>query len=93
MAPVSGPREGTHTPYGRQALIGIVREVAGAQEGTRNHTLYAKTRRVLELVASGHVDESNALNVLRLAADRSGLPAHEIERTIASAMGGVLSVH
>lgn len=70
-----------------------MREVAGAREGTRNHTLYARARRVLDLVSSGEVDEQNALEVLRAAAERSGLPAHEIERTIVSATGGARNVH
>jgi len=88
VGPVYEPRDGSHTPYGRAALIGIVDELADAPEGTRNHALYSRTRRVLDLIASGDLEEANALEVLRIAAERSGLPAHEIERTVASAMTG-----
>jgi hypothetical protein len=87
------PPEGFHTAYGRQSLIGIVDDMANAQPGTRNHMLYAKTRRVVDLVLSGDVQEGNALHVLRLAAEHSGLPTHEVERTMRSALGGGADVN
>lgn len=85
---VSGPLVGAHTVYGRAALEGIIDEVASAPEGTRNTTLYACARRVLDLAALGDVDLANALEVLTLAAARTGLTAHEIQRTIDSAQVG-----
>ncbi len=90
IVPIYEPRDGSHTPYGRAALIGIVDEVAGAQKGTRNNTLFHQACRVVDLVIIGDLDEANAFEVLRLAAERSGLPGHEIERTIASATSKVI---
>ncbi len=86
--PPYDPRIDSHTPYGRTALLATIDEVAGAPEGARNQTLYARTRRVLDLIASGDLEEHNALEVLRMAADLTGLPEREIERTVASAIGG-----
>jgi len=84
-----GAETNGHSLYGRAALVRIVREVATARKGCRNHTLFAQGCQVAELVCWGHLEESEALEVLYLASLESGLAAWEANRTIGSAIAHV----
>jgi hypothetical protein len=68
---------------------GILRAVVEATEGERNRILFWASCRATEMVVAGELDHPTAMQVfdlLREAADRTGLPRREAERTIASAM-------
>ena len=71
--------------YGQAALRGELQEVATAQEGTRNDTLYRAGLRLHSLAAAGLLDPDHVDHQLTAAADHAGLPTAEVQRTIASA--------
>lgn len=68
--------------YGAAALESACKAMAGAEEGTRNHTLNREAFSIGQLVAGGEVPEALALCSLMEAASDSGLPEHEICRTL-----------
>ncbi len=72
------------SPPGARADDGLVRVVATAGEGGRNHALHWAACRAVERGAP-----AGLLDRLRDAARATGLPDNEIERTIASAATGV----
>ncbi|CAN5676415.1 hypothetical protein BH20ACT23_BH20ACT23_31170 [soil metagenome] len=78
------------TAYGRAALEGELEELGRAPVGTRNHTLNRCAFRLGRLVAGGELHEAHAVSALRAAAIGRGLPAREVERTIASGLGAGL---
>lgn len=88
-APGPLPDGATGTSYGVTALLGLLDDLAGAQPGTRNATLFRTAARVAELIAAGHLAAADTWWRVRDAAAASGLPADEIARTIASAQGRV----
>ena len=79
-------RDLLQTPLDHRKLAGLVRVVARASEGERNSTLFWAACRVSEAVRSGEIVEDFGTAVLEEAAARSGLPASEARRTIASAL-------
>lgn len=80
------PSAGQTTPYAQRALEERAREVAGAGEGTRNHTLNQAAFRLGQLVAGGQVLRDVAVDELTRAAHTAGLDATEISRTIQSGL-------
>lgn len=68
--------------YGACALDSACKAIAGAEEGTRNHTLNREAFSIGQLVAGGEVPEALALSSLMEAASDSGLPDHEILSTL-----------
>jgi putative DNA primase/helicase len=76
---------GSNTALAAQRLTGIIRTIASAREGERNHVVYWGACRLAELVAEGALERSNAINVAIEAASRAGLPRHEALRTAQSA--------
>ena len=70
--------------YGMKALESECLAIARAPEGARNSGLNAACFNIGSLVAGGEINEANALNCLRQSAQKSGLPASEIEKTLAS---------
>jgi len=70
--------------YGMKALESECLVIATAPEGARNSGLNAACFNIGSLVAGGEINEADALNCLRQSAQQSGLPASEIEKTLAS---------
>ncbi|MFJ1995717.1 bifunctional DNA primase/polymerase [Streptomyces asiaticus] len=67
------------------ALEGLVRVVAGAQEGQRNSRLYWAACKAWAHVADGHMDAATAERALVEAAVSQGLAERDASRTVASA--------
>jgi Bifunctional DNA primase/polymerase, N-terminal len=67
-------------------LRGLVRTVANAAEGQRNHVLFWAACRAGEAVREGAAGETFVIDVLIEAAARAGLPEREAQRTIQSGM-------
>lgn len=78
----AAPQAGEASRYGASALESACKAMAGAEEGTRNHTLNREAFSIGQLVAGGEVPEALALCNLMEAASDSGLPEHEICRTL-----------
>jgi hypothetical protein len=69
-----------------------IAEVASAGAGTRNDRLNQATYGLLRLVSAGAVTSGEIAGAMAHAGIAAGLPAIEVERTIASALaarGGV----
>jgi Bifunctional DNA primase/polymerase, N-terminal len=64
-----------------QALMRLVRLIAGARVGERNNMTYWAACRAGEMVASGLLGADAAATVIAEAATRAGLPRSEAERT------------
>jgi hypothetical protein len=73
-------------PLDDRKLAGLVRAVAGAAEGERNHVLFWASCRIGEAIRSGRIGEDFGTAVLEEAATRCGLPVTEARRTIASGL-------
>ena len=71
--------------YGQAALRDELADVAQAKEGTRNDTLYRAGLKLHSLAAAGLLDPDHVDRQLSAAADHAGLPASEVQRTVASA--------
>lgn len=90
--PVSSVRRVSRTTaYGRAALDGILRDVAAAAEGSRNHTLNRAAFRAGQLVAGEQIEEAEALATLAEGGRRCGLPDAEAQKTIDSGFRAGLS--
>lgn len=77
--------EGFHySLYGQRALENECGRMALAREGGRNQQLNKSAFAVGQLVAGGELEEHHALEELHVAAERAGLDAEEVHRTIAS---------
>lgn len=90
-ATASRDSHGSSTPYGRAALGGLFRDVAGAPEGTRNDALNRAAHRAGRLVGGGQIAEGDALEVLTEGARRAGLVESEARKTLASGLGAGLA--
>lgn len=87
VAPVRDEVHGT--PYGRAAVAGVLRELAGSTRGQRNRSTYAAARRVLDLHRDGHLpDPDSALSAVAGCAIETGLDDDETTTTLASALAG-----
>lgn len=91
-APNTEPDEGSRsgndghsTPYGRAVLDGEVAQLVQTPEGGRNHALFQAAVRVFELVKADQLPHGTATGALTRAAKGTGLPQHEIDRTLGSA--------
>jgi hypothetical protein len=85
--PVPPPRPSTPISLerARNKVAGIVRTVAGASEGERNHLTYWGARRLAEMTELG---QGEAIEIIAEAASRAGLPYSEAVRTARSAFRG-----
>lgn len=79
---VNRAQTGAEGTGARHNLGGIVQTLAGAQDGTRNATLFWCAARIFELPQK---KQRNALRMIRQEALYLGLPEDEVERTIANA--------
>ena len=72
--------------YGRAAVESEVQRVLVAQEGSRNITLNRAAFRLGQLIAARVADFDDVVDELLGAAERTGLPPTESQRTIASGL-------
>lgn len=80
------PPVARRTGYGPAALASEAERVATAPEGGRNHVLNRAAFSLGQLIAAGHVTETDAVEELTRAAARAGLDQTETARTIASGL-------
>lgn len=87
--PPSEPYDSRGTRYGIAALRGVLEELSKVESGGRNNELNRRAWRVAQLVEAQHLSGPFALSKLREAGECMGLHRIEVERTLASAFGGV----
>jgi len=75
---------GRAAPVGNK-VDGLIRTVARAGEGERNHVTFWASCRFAELVDQGMVGRDDAIALVMEAAARAGLPRDEARRTALSA--------
>jgi Bifunctional DNA primase/polymerase, N-terminal len=88
LRPTPPPRPPTSAPRPEAAtrqLEGIVRTVAKAQQGERNHLAYWGGCRLAEMAGLGLLSRATAMDIAVEAATRNGLPYREAMRTVESA--------
>lgn len=71
--------------YGARVLHEELRKIESATAGHRNTTLFAASCNILEVVAGGDIDATEADAAIRSAAESIGLDGSEIGQTIRSA--------
>ena len=69
----------------QRKIDGIIRTIAYAHEGERNHLTFWGACRLAEMVAERMLTRSDAIAITVEAASRNGLPRHEALRTAESA--------
>ncbi|NNG20514.1 hypothetical protein HJ590_13245 [Naumannella sp. ID2617S] len=86
----TGPLQppGEATAYAQKALALECHELAHTAQGARNHTLNVAAFNVGQLVAAGHLTETDARTHLTAAARQAGLDDLEIARTLNSGLRG-----
>jgi Bifunctional DNA primase/polymerase, N-terminal len=67
------------------SIAGLIRTIANASEGERNHITFWASCRFAELVQQGDIGEGDAIDIIIEAAARAGLSGHEARRTAQSA--------
>jgi Bifunctional DNA primase/polymerase, N-terminal len=77
----------------RRKIDGVIRAIAGAREGERNHLTFWGACRLGELAACGAMNADFAVEVVVEAATRNGLPAAEARRTALSALRSTRKRH
>lgn len=75
-----------HQPYALAALQSEAQTMAAAANGTRNAILNLSAYNLGQLVGTGHLDRPMVETALRDAAQLTGLPLWEIERTLKSGL-------
>jgi hypothetical protein len=75
---------GNATPYGKAALTRELEQLLNTTEGSRNHQLNTAAYSLGQLVAAGHLNETDVRDQLTAAAFTIGLDASEIPGTIRS---------
>jgi hypothetical protein len=68
-----------------RSIAGLIRTIATAREGERNHCTFWASCRFAELVQQGAITETAAVDIIVEAASRAGLHHDEARRTAASA--------
>ncbi|MGV9586370.1 DUF3631 domain-containing protein [Nocardia farcinica] len=82
LAVVAAPGDPAARRYGLAALRKECERVAGAIEGTRNHTLNRAAFSIGQLVAGGYLSEEEAMTALNDAGRACGLPDDEIDSVV-----------
>jgi hypothetical protein len=77
-------------PHPQPKLNGIIRAVARASVGERNHLTFWGACRLAEMASEGSLSRNDAIAFAVEAATRNGLPRHEAWRTAESAFKSVL---
>jgi hypothetical protein len=83
--PRSAARARTAKTSPDRTIAGIIRTVAGAREGERNHVTFWGACRFAELVQQGALGEGAAIDIIIEAAGRAGLHHDEARKTARSA--------
>jgi hypothetical protein len=73
-------------------LAGIIRTIANASVGERNHVTFWGACRLAEMVAENTISQGEAINLAIEAAARAGLPHHEARRSATSAFRTVIGI-
>jgi hypothetical protein len=81
----SKPRTQLSSEQAQVKLNGIIRTIAHASEGERNHIAFWGACRLAEMVTAAALERSEAIDIAVEAATRAGLPHHEALRTAKSA--------
>lgn len=81
LPPVRGRHPGS---YAQAALRYELENVLSSGEGTRNISLHLAAFNLGQLAAGGALDARRAEKLLQQAGERTGLPAAEVRRTVAS---------
>ncbi len=86
VPPVSStPAQPISAEHAQRKLDGIIRKIATATEGERNHLAYWGACRLAEMTAQGELGRIAALDIAVEAAARTGLPRCEAFKTAQSA--------
>jgi Bifunctional DNA primase/polymerase, N-terminal len=88
LHPPAPPRSSSPLPIPARAdrsIAGLIRSIANATEGERNHVTFWGACRFAELVKQGAITETAAVDIIIEAASRAGLHHDEARRTAASA--------
>jgi hypothetical protein len=86
--PVYRPRRAIDPDHASAKIAGIIRTIARAPEGQRNHVCYWGACRFAELADQQVISRQDAIDTIVEAASRAGLPYAEALRTARSAFGG-----
>lgn len=86
LGPAAAAGDGMAQRYALAALEAECAEVRAAVEGTRNDTLNRASYNLGQLVGAGHLTMDSATQHLTLAAQSTGLPDSEIDRTVGRAL-------
>jgi len=89
--PQGGAIRRSSSAYARRALETEVGRLAMATVGDRNHQLNRSAFALGQLVAAGALDAREVVEALAVAAERIGLTAAEIEKTISSGLNRGMS--
>jgi hypothetical protein len=84
-APCPSSKVSTSSEQAQRKLDGIIRTIASAGVGERNHITFWGACRLAEMVAQSVLGRDDALEIAIEAASRAGLPRHEARRTALSA--------
>jgi hypothetical protein len=79
----TAPRTTKTSP--ERSIAGLIRTIANASEGERNHVTFWGACRFAELVQQGAIGESAAIDIIIEAASRAGLSDREARSTAQSA--------
>jgi hypothetical protein len=75
----------TTTQTAARQLTGLIRTIAEAPHGQRNHLVFWSGCRLAEMVAAGLLSRATAIGLAIEAASRAGLSRIEAQRTLESA--------
>jgi hypothetical protein len=89
-APPSAPSSPLTLDQAQHKLAGIIRTIANASVGERNHVTFWGACRLAEMVGENALSQAEAINLAIEAATRAGLPHHEARRSAASAFKTVI---
>jgi hypothetical protein len=83
--PPAKPCRALNTDQAQRKLDGIIRTIARAAQGERNHVAYWGACRLAEMVSDSLLSHNEAIDIAVEAANRAGLPHKEARRTAQSA--------
>jgi Bifunctional DNA primase/polymerase, N-terminal len=84
--PPARPRRTINSDQAQRKLDGIIRTIAHASPGERNHVTFWGACRMAEMAADSIISRNEAIEITIEAASRAGLPRDEARRTAQSAI-------
>jgi Bifunctional DNA primase/polymerase, N-terminal len=84
--PPARPRRPINSDHAQRKIDGIIRTVAHATQGERNHIAFWGACRLGEMAADSIISRDEAIELTVEAASRSGLPRNEARKTAQSAI-------